>query len=95
MEEQKQTSSRKCSRRTQDYAEEPGQNRRNLGSKSGEISYSRRALGKSEAASAKTDESHQQCKWLHCVNAARSGSKYCSDECGMRLATCRILMVSS
>lgn len=40
------------------------------------------------------DKSHgskiQQCYGPGCANAARSGSKYCSDDCGMRLATNRI-----
>ncbi|XP_066285028.1 CXXC-type zinc finger protein 1-like isoform X2 [Branchiostoma lanceolatum] len=32
----------------------------------------------------------RQCYGPECVNAARSGSKYCSDDCGLKLATNRI-----
>ncbi|CAL8077921.1 unnamed protein product [Orchesella dallaii] len=35
-------------------------------------------------------EEQRQCYWYECLNAARSGSKYCSDECGIRLASDRI-----
>ena len=32
------------------------------------------------------DDSPKQCLGPSCVNHARQGSKYCSDECGMKLA---------
>ncbi|XP_058968068.2 CXXC-type zinc finger protein 1-like [Pocillopora verrucosa] len=35
-------------------------------------------------------EEVRQCYGLGCTNAARSGSKYCSDECGIQLAVRRI-----
>lgn len=38
-------------------------------------------------------EGPRQCYWYQCLNPARAGSKYCSDECGVRLATDRILRV--
>lgn len=39
------------------------------------------------------DVEPQQCFWYHCVNTARPGSKYCSDDCGIRISTDRILRV--
>ncbi|CAL8099546.1 unnamed protein product [Orchesella dallaii] len=36
-------------------------------------------------------EELRQCYWIHCVNAARPNSKYCSDDCGIKLAKHRIL----
>jgi COMPASS component SPP1 len=39
------------------------------------------------------EEEIQQCYGLECLNAARRGSKYCSDECGVKLATERLYMV--
>ncbi|KAL4225956.1 CXXC-type zinc finger protein 1 [Mactra antiquata] len=36
------------------------------------------------------EETPQQCLGPSCTNHARSGSKYCSDECGMKLAKSRI-----
>lgn len=38
-------------------------------------------------------EEPKQCYWYECLNVTRQGSKYCSDECGIRLATDRILRV--
>lgn len=35
----------------------------------------------------------RQCYGPECCNAARKGSKYCSDDCGLKLATNRILEV--
>ena len=35
-----------------------------------------------------------QCYGMNCVNCARVGSKYCSDQCGTSLATLRIYQVS-
>lgn len=32
----------------------------------------------------------KQCYGLNCIKQSRNGSKYCSDECGLRLATSRI-----
>lgn len=39
------------------------------------------------------DESAQQCYGPSCVKSARKGSKYCSDECGMKLAYNRIVEI--
>ncbi|XP_074645336.1 CXXC-type zinc finger protein 1-like isoform X2 [Tubulanus polymorphus] len=36
------------------------------------------------------EEEEKQCYGPGCINVARKGSKYCSDECGMKLATNRI-----
>lgn len=38
-------------------------------------------------------EGLRQCHGPQCINAARSQSKYCSDECGIKLATSRIYQV--
>ena len=35
----------------------------------------------------------RQCYGMNCVNCARVGSKYCSDQCGTSLATLRIYQV--
>lgn len=35
----------------------------------------------------------RQCYGPTCINSARWGSKYCSDECGLKLATSRIYQV--
>jgi COMPASS component SPP1 len=37
----------------------------------------------------------RQCYGPACIQAAKQGSKYCSDECGMKLATNRIYQVRS
>ena len=36
----------------------------------------------------------RQCYGMNCVNCARVGSKYCSDQCGTSLATLRIYQVT-
>ncbi|ODN02160.1 CXXC-type zinc finger protein 1 [Orchesella cincta] len=35
----------------------------------------------------------RQCYWIECVNVARPNSKYCSDDCGIKLAKKRILTI--
>lgn len=38
-------------------------------------------------------EESRQCYGLDCINAAKKGSKYCSDECGDKLATERLYRI--
>lgn len=89
---------------TQDFAEDPREFRRNVrasekkpknsaaASASGGKSK-RRGLGESEKDV--DEEQPRQCYWIDCINAAIPGSKYCSDECGVKLAELRIKMVVS
>lgn len=47
-------------------------------------------IEKEKTRGKKEEEVIKQCYGPACVNAARIGSKYCSDSCGMKLATNRI-----
>lgn len=47
----------------------------------------------SEVANTRKFEVLTQCRWIMCTNTAVPPSKYCSDDCGVRLAQCRILKV--
>jgi len=53
------------------------------------------AFSESEKDSNASDEEEEikQCYGLNCVNPARRGSKYCSDECGINLASDRLYRV--
>ena len=50
----------------------------------------RRDSSSSEEESSKLDDGPQQCYGPRCVKSARINSKYCSDQCGINLATARI-----
>lgn len=56
-------------------------------------STGRRKRRDSESDTEKTAEPVRQCNGPGCVNATRPKSKYCSDTCGLRLATNRIYQV--
>ncbi|KAK2501946.1 hypothetical protein MC885_017118 [Smutsia gigantea] len=46
-----------------------------------------------EQTDVKDSSSLRQCLGPHCVHSTRPGSKYCSDDCGMKLAAERIFLI--
>lgn len=47
----------------------------------------------SSSGAGERDEELECCYFVYCTNPARPGSKYCSDDCGIKLAMYRIQTV--
>ena len=50
----------------------------------------RQARDSSDESDVEVDLTPRQCHNIECINSARVGSKYCSDQCGLSLASLRI-----
>ena len=50
----------------------------------------RPARVESDESDVEVDLSVRQCHGIDCINTARMSSKYCSDQCGLSLASLRI-----